>query len=57
MRDDRLHQLEEILEHLAEGYYPEHEYGEMWRKRNAESRAEALQSILFLVQQEVNDAK
>lgn len=42
--------LEKILDYMAESYYPEHEYGDTWKERNAELRVEAKAEIkaLFL---------
>lgn len=42
----------EILEYLAESYYPEHEYGDMQKGENAERIDEALAAIKALVLEE-----
>lgn len=50
-------QLDKILEELAESYYPEHEYNDMWRERNLELREKANLDLLSLIKEENKRAR
>jgi len=49
--------VREIIDYCAESYYPEHEYGDIYRERNKEYLEEAAQAITSLVLEEVNKAE